>query len=68
MGQREILEYLQKNPKVWFNAKEITKGTKGHFSMVTRALKVLREFGSIRWSNTRPYTYKHKRLRGFRAY
>lgn len=63
MGQHEVLVFLQNNKGRWLNAMDIAKGTKCNYNMVTRALRILREFNLVNWMYTHPMVYKHKDVR-----
>jgi len=63
MGQQEIYDFLKKNPKKWFTAKEISKRLKVSIGSVTNCLKKLRQSNAINYrasGNKNQYEYKFK--------
>ena len=63
MGQQEIYDFLKRNPKKWFTAKEISKRLKVSIGSVTNCLKKLRQSNSINYrasGNKNQYEYKFK--------
>lgn len=63
MGQREVHDFLKKNPKEWFTSKKIAVGIGVNINAATTALKKMRMHSAVDFKtngSTRGYIYKYK--------
>jgi|TARA_B100001971_G_C18179178_1_gene531735 Mn-dependent DtxR family transcriptional regulator len=63
MGQQEIYDFLKKNKKKWFTARDISKKLKVSIGSVTNCLKKLRKSSSIQYRSSgrrNQFEYKFK--------
>ena len=52
MGQQDILEYLEDNPKKWFGSRELSSELDISIGSITMSLKKLRKADLIKYKKT----------------
>lgn len=52
MGRGEVVEFLNRNPTIWYTARQISEAVDIQISAVARTLRVMRKYGEVDYKET----------------